>query len=46
MSPFTQLLAAVLAVTGLSAGLAVHGNLTIALRRKPQPRKPQGDSHA
>jgi hypothetical protein len=41
VSDFSQLLAAVLAVLLLAAGLAVHGNLTISLRRKPQPATPK-----
>ena len=39
MPDFDALLIAVLAVIALAAILAVNGNLTIALRRKPQPRK-------
>jgi hypothetical protein len=41
MSDFDALLAALLAVIALAAALAVHGNLTLALRRKPQPREPK-----
>jgi hypothetical protein len=41
MPDFDALLLAGLAVIALAAGLAVHGNLTVSLRRRPQPRKPQ-----
>jgi hypothetical protein len=39
MTPFYALLLALLAVIALAAVLAVNGNLSIALRRKPAPRK-------
>lgn len=41
MSGFTQTLIALAGLVVLLAGLAVNGNLTVALRRKPQPRKPE-----
>jgi hypothetical protein len=39
MTPYYALLLAVLAVIALAAVLAVNGNLTIQVRRKPQPRQ-------
>jgi hypothetical protein len=39
MTPFDALLLALLAVIALAAALAVNGNLTVALRRRPAPRK-------
>jgi hypothetical protein len=39
MTPFDALLLAVLAVIALAAALAVNGNLSVALRRRPAPRK-------
>jgi hypothetical protein len=39
MTPYYALLLAVLAVITLAAVLAVNGNLTVALRRRPAPRK-------
>ena len=41
MTLFAELLSAVVAVIGLAAWLAVHGNPTIALRRRAQPRPPE-----
>jgi hypothetical protein len=39
MTPFYALLLSLLFAVALAAVLAVNGNLTILLRRKPQPRK-------
>jgi hypothetical protein len=47
MNPYTELLAADLAAFvfagGLGAALAARGNLTVILRRKPQPKTKPGD---
>lgn len=43
MSPvpdFDALLLALLFLTAVAAVLVINGNLTVALRRKPAPRKP------
>lgn len=39
MSDFSQLLIALGALTALAAAGVVRGHLTIAIRRKPEPRR-------